>query len=380
MDTNRSVFWKTTSLGSRILFFAGVFWLFASVGFVSLLLRYQYLAPSRTVITVLIVGLLAACCAAAGIARKHWIIPIIAIGEGVLFTIIENHYHSPELIPAGSPLRTQIALLAIGAIISIVAGYIFFVVFFSQQGARYFRAKNEIAMAGEIHRSLVPPIERTLGCYELYGRSVPSGEVGGDLVDVTGDDRCWTGYVADVSGHGVSAGLLMAMFKTAVRMRAGDTSPEVLLQEVHKALYPLKTNNMFVTAGFIGCRDDRLTLCLAAHPALLQYRRKGGTVEEHATIDLPLGILPEQMFQARPLECEPGDVLLLLTDGLTEVFDKAGKEMGVEPIKAVLARSANLPLPKLFEQIRSVALAAGHQDDDQTMLLVRKRVGQQQGA
>ena len=342
----------------------------------SLFLRYQYLSPARIVITVVVTGLIAISCALAGISGKHWVIPIVGVASGAFFTVVDNYFHGPVLINPGSPLHRQVALLAIGAILSIVAGYALFVVFFRQQGARYFRAQNEIAMAGEIHRALVPPIERTMGCYELYGKSVPSGDVGGDLVDVTGDDRCWTGYLADVSGHGVSAGLLMAMFKTAVRMRAGDTSPEALLGEVHKALYPLKTNNMFVTVGVIGCQADQLTLCLAAHPALLHYRRKSGTVEEHATIDLPLGILPEQAFQSKALCCESGDVLLLLTDGLMEVFDKAGKELGVEPIKAALAKSANLPLPQMFEQIRSVALAAGHQDDDQTMLLIRRRAAQ----
>jgi len=341
----------------------------------SLFLRYQYLSPARIVITVVVTGIIAIACASAGISGKHWMIGIIGIAAAAFFTFLDNYFRSPLLIGHGW-VHTQTAILAIGAIISIVAGYVLFVVFFRQQGARYFRAQNEIAMAGDIHRTLVPPIERTLGCYELYGRSVPSGEVGGDLVDVTGDEQGWTGYVADVSGHGVSAGLLMAMFKTAVRTRACETSPELLLGEVHRALYPLKTSNMFVTTGFIGCNGDQLTLCLAANPALLHYRYKSGTVEEHATIDLPLGILPEQTFQAKPLECEAGDVLLLLTDGLTEVFDKAGKELGVEPIKAALAKSANLPLPQMFEQIRGVALAAGHQDDDQTMLLVRKRAAQ----
>ena len=164
----------------------------------------------------------------------------------------------------------------------------------------------------------------------------------------------------------------MAMFKTAVRTRALEAPPQLLLEEVHRALYPLKTNNMFVTAGFLGFAQNRLTLSLAGHPALLHFRKSSGTVEEHPTLDLPLGILPEQTFEATPVACEKGDVLLLLTDGLTEVFDKDGNEMGSEPIKAALAKSATLPLADLFTQLRQVALNNGHQDDDQTMLLVRK--------
>lgn len=365
-------FWRTTPIASQFVFFAGVFSLFACVGFLDLLLQPRYVTAWRLVVTVLVMGGFASICAWAGASRKLWIIVIAAAIETTFFALIENFTHTSVLLPGNSPVRTQIIILTVGALVSVVSGYALFIKFLSQQGARFFRAQTEIALASEIHRALVPKFHQTFGCYELFGASVPSGEVGGDLVDVTGDATCWTAYVADVSGHGVSAGLLMAMFKTAVRTRATDVSPNQLLGEVHRALYPLKTNNMFVTAGFIGCAGDQLTLSLAGHPALLRYCKRSETIEEHPTLDLPLGILPDQAFSAQSLACDSGDVLLLITDGLTEVFDKDGNEQGVEPIKAELARSAALPLPELFTHIRQVALQSGHQDDDQTMLLVRK--------
>ncbi len=368
----RDAFWKMTPVSSRLIFFFAVFSLFACVGFLYLLLQPRYLTTWRIVVSVVVMGVLSAGCAAAGVARNYRLIAVVSACESIFFFAMEYTYHASALLDPNSPARTQIIVLSLGAIASVISGYTLFVTFLAQQGSRLFRAQTEIALASEIHRTLVPQIHQTLGCYELFGASVPSGEIGGDLVDVTGDANSWTAYVADVSGHGVSAGLLMAMFKTAVRTRALDTKPDLLLQEVHRALYPLKTNNMFVTAGFLGCAGDQLTLSLAGHPALLRYCKRSGTVEEHPTLDLPLGILPEQAFSTQSLACDSGDVLLLLTDGLTEVFDKHGKEMGVEPIKAELARSAALPLGDLFTQLRQVALGAGHQDDDQTMLLVRK--------
>jgi len=367
----RGAFWKTTPLSSRILFFTGVFSLFSSVGFLYLLLQPRYVTHGRLAATVLVMGGMAALCAVVGIARKYWLLAIISISEGMFFMFLENRAHSTDMLPGNSPVRAQIELLAVGAMLSVVAGYVLFITFFSQQGARYFRAQTEIALASEIHRALVPKVHQTLGNFELFGMSVPSGEVGGDLVDVTGDANAWTAYVADVSGHGVSAGLLMAMFKTAVRTRVLDVAPQVMLEEVHRALYPLKTANMFVTAGFLGFSHNQVTLSLAGHPSLLHYRKRSESVEEHPTLDLPLGILPEQTFRAQPLASECGDVLLLLTDGLTEVFDSHGNEMGVAPIKEALSKFAGLPLPEMFVRLREVALKAGHQDDDQTMLLVR---------
>ena len=209
--------------------------------------------------------------------------------------------------------------------------------------------------------------------FEIYGASVPSGEVGGDLVDLLEQNGEWTAYVADVSGHGVSAGVLMAMFKTAVRTRmlAGSNAGS-LLEGVNQVLYPLKTTNMFVTAGFLHCRADQLTLSLAGHPALIHYQRRSREIKEYPPQDLPLGILPDESFTVRSFECKLGDILLLLTDGITEVFGAGGSEMGVEPIKREFHQWAELPLPEVFQKIRALSLHFGKQQDDQTLLLVRR--------
>jgi serine phosphatase RsbU (regulator of sigma subunit) len=88
-----------------------------------------------------------------------------------------------------------------------------------KQGLRYFRVQTEIELAEQIHRSLVPPIARHASNHEFYGVSAPSGEMGGDLVDVVQCGNKRIAYLADVSGHGVPSGVLMAMVKSAIRMQ-----------------------------------------------------------------------------------------------------------------------------------------------------------------
>lgn len=371
----RVAFWKTMPLGARINFYAGVFALFASVGLISLAMQWWQLTLAYASAVVLITGSFAVGYAAISVARRFWLFPVLGITEGIIFKILIARYysHAPRLLAAGSPLQRQLIALCVASIFSIILGYVLFVAFFTQQGSRLFRAQTEITLAGEIHQALVPAIEHNWGPFQIYGASIPSGEVGGDLVDVVGGPEGWTAYIADVSGHGVSAGVLMAMFKTAVRTCGATSTPDILLLDVHRALYPLKTLNTFVTAGVLQFRSgSQLLLSLAGQPPLLHF--KGGTlqVEEHPPSDMPVGILPEQSFSAIPVECEPEDVLLLLTDGLSEVFDKQGKEMGLDPIKAALAKSATVPLPELFRRLRQVALDAGRQQDDQTMLLIRR--------
>ena len=356
----------------RICFYGAVFSLFASVGTLVLLMSTSYLSPLQIVLNIVVMGGFAIGYAAVSIWQRYWLIPILGVVEGLLFGIVGAHYHAAsQLIPGDSPLQRQLEILAVIGIVSVVLGYALFIVFFARQGARYFRVQTEITMAGEIHRALVPPIHKTTPSFEIYGASMPSGEVGGDLVDLAENGLSWTGYVADVSGHGVSAGLLMAMFKTAVRTGAKDVDPGVLLSEVHRVLYPLKTPNMFATVGVLQWSGHALNLALAGHPPLLHYSRSRAKVEEYPSADLPLGILPEQTFTSRQVICQSGDVLLLLTDGLTEVFDKSGNEMGIGPLKDVLAKSARQPLPDLFASLRQTALSFGHQDDDQTVLVIR---------
>jgi hypothetical protein len=359
---------------SAWLFYLAVFTLFATIGFLSLMTRTVKLFPAEIVFTVLMSAGPAVAFAVTAVRRKYLLMPLILAAQMAGFSWLARTFQNdPVLAAKASPLSTQLQLLGLAGTLSLAAGYTFFMVFSSREGERFFRTHTEIALAQELHQALVPEIHQNIDDFEIYGASVPSGEVGGDLVDLVTQGNEWTAYVADVSGHGVAPGVLMAMFKASVRSRilAGCEAAS-LLAGVHQTLYPLKTSNMFVTAGFLQECEGRLTLSLAGHPALLHLQRSTGEICEYAPSDLPLGILREQSFSSRNIECQTGDILLLLTDGLTEAANQAGDELGIDPIKAGLRQWADLPLPDVFRNIRDLALRFGKQQDDQTMLLVRR--------
>ena len=96
-------------------------------------------------------------------------------------------------------------------------------------------------------------------------------------------------------------------------------------------------------------------------------------MSEHGALDPPLGIMEAQDFLEAEAQCDPGDVLLVLTDGLTEVFDARGNEFGLEALKESFVGNVDLPLEELFRRLRAVATAFGPQSDDQTLLLARYR-------
>ena len=194
----------------------------------------------------------------------------------------------------------RLRLDAVGIMTCMVVSYTAFVRFTGTAGAQYLQTRTEIRLASEIHAVLVPRLSKTVGQYQFYGVSRASGDVGGDLVDLVvrpGPGREWIGYVADVSGHGVSSGVLMGMTKSAARMRLRTgSSLTSLANDLNDVLLDLKRPSMFVT--FAGVRSDgsgTLEYCVAGHLPILRVGR-GGRVEEHTTPQIPLGIFPEQRF------------------------------------------------------------------------------------
>lgn len=271
---------------------------------------------------------------------------------------------------SGSPGR--LTLDAVGIIVTVAFGYTCFLRFISVTATRYVRAQTEIDVARDIHRVLVPAVSRHIGDFEFLGWSHASGDVGGDLVDIVEQDDGWLGYVADVSGHGVGSGVVMGMFKSALRMRArAGGSIGSLLDDIHAVLMPLKQPQMFVTVACVRRgQGDQVECAVAGHLPIL--RARNGQVEEVTLPQIAVGMLDGIPFSSSCAECLPGDVLALLTDGLIEVFNHQRDELGFDWAKGVLRSSNGQPLSAIADRLLSDARAFGKQLDDQTVLLIRR--------
>jgi phosphoserine phosphatase RsbU/P len=349
-------------------FWSAIFFTFAIMGFaLDVFERGRYPLP-LLVLVVISSGLLGVAAVYGEINQRRRLVVVATFAYVLLVAILGRVF---PLQQAPDPLR--LTLDAGGMLVSVIVAYSFFLQFISGTAARYLRAQAEIALARDIHRVLVPAVTAAHGEYEFFGFSEPSGEVGGDLVDVVGDDAGWVGYVADVSGHGVGAGVVMAMFKSAVRMRlmtAGSLAN--LLGDVNRVLIPLKQSNMFVTVACVrsGVRDT-LECAVAGHLPI--FRIRGGVPEEVTTPQMAVGMFDAVNFQASSVECRCGDLLVLMTDGITEAFDKEGRELGFEHAKQLAAAYSTQPLAEIAERLVAAARAHGAQLDDQTVLLIRRR-------
>jgi hypothetical protein len=270
--------------------------------------------------------------------------------------------------------RGRLLLDSVGAMVTLMGGYLLFIYFINSSASRYLRARTEIELASNIHRVLVPPIDRRIGDVEFHGWSFASGEVGGDLVDLVEHEGAWLGYVADVSGHGVASGVVMGMFKSALRARmmSGD-GLAALLDDLNRILMPLKPAASFITVAGVRGWGTRIECAVAGHHPVLRVR--GSQVDEITPPQLAVGMFPDSRYEAHTVEWQPGDLLALVTDGLLEVFDAQNRELGLSWARQVLAAHSDRPLAEIAERLLAGARAHGPQLDDQTVLLIR-RLGQ----
>ncbi len=214
---------------------------------------------------------------------------------------------------------------------------------------------------------------QTIGNFEMFGSSVPSSEVGGDLFDIVQSDGTWHAYVADVSGHGVAAGILMSMIKSAASMQLTKLcKPGDLLRDLNDVLQPVTAPANYLTLACVSGTNGDLSYALAGHLPILHYQKQTKAVIEHSDSNLPIGMFKDQTFALSKVEVAPGDLLAIITDGFTEVADSKEREMGMEDFKSAFAVCAEKPLPEIYRELRARTLKFGKQNDDQTMLLIRR--------
>jgi serine phosphatase RsbU (regulator of sigma subunit) len=355
-------------LAAMLPLFVAIFAVFGLLGLVIDLMSGGATPPAVVLRNMLLSGSIAMAYFFGLMRRNWWLLGAAVVGQLVWLVA------APGPGPAPRAAATHLDADAIGVLVLMIVSYTSFLSFINGTASRYLRVRAEIDLAHEIHQVLVPPIASLIGGVEFAGISAASGEVGGDLVDVVQLGAGWFGYVADVSGHGVSSGVVMGMFKSALRMRLrqGGTL-SALLDDLNAVLIPLKSSAMYVTAACVrGADDGTLEYAVAGHLPILRVRADG-SVDELTTPQLALGMFEDRRFVSAPLELGPGELLALLTDGLTEVFDASDRELGLDAIKAVLTASGNRPLGEVADAIVAKARTHGKQLDDQTLLLVRRR-------
>jgi phosphoserine phosphatase RsbU/P len=231
--------------------------------------------------------------------------------------------------------------------------------------------QKELEIARRIQTAILPSSYPHSVHFQVAARYVPMTSVAGDFYDflVAGDGQAGL-LVADVSGHGVPAALIASMVKLAASsQRAHAAEPATLLSGMNQALCG-NTQSQFVTAAYVHLDAHSATLRYAAagHPPMLLLRAgKVISVEENGLI---LGVFPLATYSTAVHALEPGDRLLLYTDGILEADNDEGTEFGQPRLGAVLAESSALSPEEAADSIISAIQSWSRtQNDDLTVLL-----------
>jgi serine phosphatase RsbU (regulator of sigma subunit) len=242
------------------------------------------------------------------------------------------------------------------------------------------RLEKELDLARQIQVSILPRRLIAEGV-ELAACMTTATEVGGDYYDVLPiDGGCWIG-IGDVSGHGVTSGLIMLMVQSAVAglvARDPNASPRDAVTIVNRVLFENIRHRLlkddFVTFSLLRVTDRRIVFA-GAHEHFLVVRNGSKRVEPIATPGTWLGVLPDigRFTTETVVDLEPNDLVVLYTDGITEARNERGEQYGFQRLCDAVERWRDDPI----EQIRDAVLAdvsqwSTQREDDATLVLLRQ--------
>ncbi len=240
------------------------------------------------------------------------------------------------------------------------------------------RRTRELDQAREIQRSLQPRVLPRRAGWEFAAACEEAAWLGGDTYDVFAvDDRRVAFCIADVAGKGLPAALVAANLQATVRTVAMEhPAPREVCSRLNRAMSAvLPASGRFVTFffGLLDMETGLLRSCNAGHipPMLMRARdtcrtlRRGGVV---------LGFDPEARYDEEETRLEPGDVLVLYTDGVTEACNLRDEEFGEGRLSRLVTACARGGASRMVEQVRAALadFSADRRDDDRTLLVVRR--------
>jgi len=239
------------------------------------------------------------------------------------------------------------------------------------------RLEKELAIARDIQLSFLPKRDPEVPGFDLAGTAQTHDEVGGDYFDFIRVSETRLGIaIADVSGKGIPAALIMAGFRMSLLAEIrNEFAIRAVMRKVNSLLHESLERDKFVTAfyGVLDFKNRMLIYANAGHNPPILIRHEGG-IEYLAQGGVALGVLADASYEDCPMELRPGDVLVLYTDGVSEAESPTGEQFGLRRIEHCVARLADASSRQILQGlVREVEDWAGERgpNDDLTLVVVK---------
>lgn len=238
--------------------------------------------------------------------------------------------------------------------------------------------EEDLHLAREIQRNLLPTSVPKMPGYEIAGKSKSAREVGGDYYDfIPVDDHTLALCLGDISGKGVAGALLMANLQATLRGQTSkQTSCAECLKQTNLFLYQCTDILKFATLFYAVIDSNTHQLCYAkaGHiPPMLV--RKNGTIERLGAGGTVLGFLPDSTYKEATVSLDPGDLLVIFSDGITEAFNEADDQFEEDRLREAILDNRHHSATNLLNDILSAVQAFTNQtsqQDDMTLVILRR--------
>ena len=245
------------------------------------------------------------------------------------------------------------------------------------------RLDHDLELARDIQRILLPSTSPDIPGFEISGINIPARQVSGDYFDyIKVDEQHFGIVIADVSGKGVPASLIMAMCRSVLRSQApSNPSPADVLRKVNRQLFPDMKEDMFISMAYIILDHpaNQVSLARAGHDAPLLYTARDRKISKVNPPGMALGVDSGSVFDRLTrnftVNLEHDDCLILYTDGVTEALDQNGAEYGMEKmiqaVQAAAPEGSPAIVKRLTDDLRNFS-GNQPQNDDITLIVIRK--------
>jgi len=242
------------------------------------------------------------------------------------------------------------------------------------------KSEAELEFAGEVQRKFLQTRKIENFRFSSYGSSVPARNLGGDFfnLETMGESRL-LGAVGDVSGHSYGAGLIMVMMKTVFEDHLEyNADTELLLKKLSQKLYRQGERSMFCSFCCleVDAEKGEATLWNAGHMPVLHYKSESAELVQHHRPGQALGLSENTTYESASFRIDPGDLLILYSDGLIETRDEKNRirepEFFHDIVREVFAQTDDPEAAS--DQIKNLVVESDYaeeREDDMTLIVIR---------